>query len=366
VVLPPLLVLDAAVTDYGPPVTVWGVLAAVAGCLPLVLRARLPFLALAPVITAGILLVLWALEPGNTVVLIPVVALADYAAAGDRRRSLWMAVAVIPCVVVSIVPFADDHGDLLELVVRNTVICFLAIAVGDVAGARRDAVRRLVAVREEQAQRRLSEERLAIAREVHDVVAHAMVAINVQAGVAAHLLERDPEHARAALRDIKAASGSALADLRATLAVLRGGAEEGGTPTRPVAGLADLEDLTAGLRAAGVRVDLDVGALPALSPAVDAAAYRIVQEALTNVLRHAGACAVRVRVAQDGGDLRLEVVDDGAGAGGGNGGGAGHGLRGMRERAAVLGGEVVSGPAPEGGWRVLARLPAGAPAGARA
>ena len=355
VLLPPLLVADAAITkDHGPDVTVLGALAAVVGCLPLVLRARLGFAVLGPLITAGIILILWQLEPGNTVVLIPMVALVELAARGDRRRSLWTGLAVVPCVFVSVLPFADDSAELFGVVVRNLALCLLAIAVGDVARSRRQAVERAVAQREEEARRRLGEERLRIARDIHDVVAHAMVAINVQAGVAAHLIDREPEQAHSALRAIKATSGEALADLRATLGVLRG--DDGEAPVRPAAGLGDLDELAAALRAAGVRVDLDVEDVGDVPAAVHAAGYRIVQEALTNVLRHAGASSVRVSAARDGGEVRLEVADDGTGAGAG--GGSGNGLRGMRERAAALNGTLESGPAERGGWRVLARLPA--------
>jgi signal transduction histidine kinase len=345
VVLPPILVADAALSDGGPAVSAPGVLAAVVGCLPLLLRRRLSFPALFPVLTAGIVLVLFALEPGNTVVLIPMVALVELAARGNRRRSLWMAAAVVPCVFVSVVGFADDAAELFSLLVRNSALCLLAIAVGDVDRSRREALA-------EEARRRLGEERLQIAREVHDVVAHALVAINVQAGVAAHLVDRDAEQARAALRAIKDSSGGALADLRAALGVLRAG---DGAATRPAAGLGDLDELAAGLRAAGVRVEVDVGDVAAVPAAVQAAGYRIVQEALTNVLRHARATVARVSVTREDGALRVEVLDDGVGTGGS--GGSGNGLRGMRERAAALSGTLETGPVDPRGWRVLARLP---------
>jgi signal transduction histidine kinase len=355
-VLPPLLVLDAALTSDGPRVTVLGALAAVVGCLPLVLRRRLGFLALAPLLTAGIVLTLWRLEPGNTVVLIPMVALVELAERGDRRRTLWIAVAVVPCVVVSIAPFADDAAELVSLVIRNVALCLLALAIGDVARSRREAVERLLSAREADARRRLGEERLRIARDVHDVVAHAMVAINVQAGVAAHLIDRDPQQAQSALRDIKATSGEALTNLRAALGVLRAG--EDGAPVAPATGLHDLEELAGRLRAAGVRVDVEVADIADVPTAVQTAGYRIVQEALTNVLRHANATAARVSVAREDGALRVEVVDDGLGAGARGPGGSGNGVRGMRERAAALSGTLESGPADPRGWRVLARLPA--------
>jgi signal transduction histidine kinase len=353
-VLPPVLVLDAALSDNpDKPVTAVGVLTAVVACLPLVVRRRLPFVALSLLITAGIVLVLWRLEPGNTVVLIPAVALAELATRTERRRLVRIAVGVTPCVMVSILPFADDAAEFFDLVLRNTAFCFLALAAGDAVRSRREAVERAAAVSEQQALRRMGEERLRIARDVHDVVAHAMVEINVQAGVAAHLIDRDPAQARSALRHIKAASGEALSDLRATLGVLRGSE---GAPVEPAAGVKDLEALGAGLRAAGVSVTFAVDPLPPGAAGLQAVVYRIVQEALTNVLRHADATEVAVRVAQDGEAIDVEVRDDGTGTAGA--GGAGQGLRGMRERAAAAGGTVDYGPVPDGGWRVAARLPA--------
>ena len=360
--LPPVLVLDAAIaTEHGKPITVAGVLSAVVACLPLVVRSRVPFAVLAPLLTAGIVLTLALLEPGDTVFLIPAVALADIAMRVDRRRTIRIGLLTVPCVVVSVLPFAESTAELFSIVLRNVAYCFVALAAGDAVRSRREAVERAGAASEEEALRRLGEERLRIAREVHDVVAHAMVAINVQSGVAAHLLDRDPEQARSALREIKAASGAALTDLRATLGVLRD--PDGAAPVAPAADLSALDDLAAGLRAAGVRVELDVDDLDRVGSAVHAAAYRIVQEALTNVLRHAPtASAVDVRVGVEGDELALAVQDDGAAAGAPGSGG--NGVRGMRERAEALGGSLEAGPRPEGGWRVAARLPLAAPVAA--
>lgn len=343
-VLPPVLVSDAALE--GGTVTALGVLGTVAGCLPLVLRGRLPFALFAPLLTAGIVLVLFSVDPGNTVVVIPMVALADLAARGERRRSVWIAVFVLPCVVAGVLPFADDAHEAVAIVVRSYAFCLLALAAGDIVRARREEAQR-------SAVARLGEERLRIAQEVHDVVAHAMVAINVQAGVAAHLLDRDAEQARSALREIKTVSGDALTDLRGTLGVLRD--PDGTAPVAPSSGLHDLDELAAGLRAAGVDVTLAVADLPRVPAAVHAAGYRIVQEALTNVLRHARASSVRVEVAPaDGDSVRIEVVDDGAGS---HGWASGNGTRGMHERAAALAGSLDAGPGATGGWCVSARLP---------
>ena len=184
------------------------------------------------------------------------------------------------------------------------------------------------------------------------MVAHAMVAINVQAGVAAHLLDQDTEQAREALLHIKRTSGDALNDLRATLGVLRD--PEQAAPIGPAAGLDDLDDVASQLRAAGIEVTVDVPTIAVPTP-VGAASYRIVQEALTNVLRHARATRASVVVRVDADAVSIVVADDGTGNGGS--GGAGAGVRGMRERATALGGTLDAGPGADGGWRVEAWLP---------
>jgi signal transduction histidine kinase len=355
-VVPPILILDAATSSGGKPITVVSVLAAFAGCLPLVVWRRVRFQVMFPLVTAGIILVLWQLHPPNTVVIIPMIALFELALSGDRRRSLWMGVATAPCVFVSCVPFQGSEN-LASLVIRNLALCLLAIAGGDVVRSRKLSAERAVAALEQETLRRVGEERLRIGREIHDVVAHAMTAINVQAGVAAHLLERDPRQAYDALRNIKSTSGAALSDLRATLDVLRDPSQA--APLGPPAGLDDIVELTGGLRAAGVNVEIDAEAAADVPAAVQSAGYRIVQEALTNIARHAeGASKARVKVRRVPGAVAIEVVDDGSvtptharpGA-------AGNGVRGMRERAAVLGGTLEAGPAESGGWRVRARLP---------
>lgn len=358
-VVPVVLVFDAAVSSDGKPITVLSVLVAFVGCLPLALRRRVSFPILAPLLTAGIILVLWQLHPASTVVVIPMVALFELGLSGDRRRSLWISLAVVPCVVVSVVPFASTSS-LASIVVRNLALCLLAIAAGDVLRSKHVAAQRTSAAREQETLRRVGDERLRIAREIHDVVAHAMTAINVQAGVAAHLLERDPGQAYGALRNIKRTSGDALDDLRATLGVLRDPTQT--APIGPSAGLHDLGPLTDGLTAAGVAVDLDVEPLVDLPASVHSAGYRIVQEALTNVARHADATSAQVCVRRASGAVAIEVADDGTGAAKPSDGAPGNGLRGMRERAAALGGTLDAAPVSAGGWRVRARLPVVPPA----
>jgi len=210
---------------------------------------------------------------------------------------------------------------------------------------------------EAESRRRAYEQRLQIAREVHDVVGHGLAVINMQAGVALHVLERRPEQARVALEAIRQASKESLDEVRATLAVFR--EPEGGRQAEP--GLRQLEGLVAAMAEHGLPVELVVTGEPSgLPAAVDLAGYRIVQESLTNVVRHAGAGRATVRVAYEPGRVVVEVTDDGRSRGGTRRRAAGHGIAGMRERAAALGGELAAGPRPEGGFRVLARLPAGA------
>jgi signal transduction histidine kinase len=218
----------------------------------------------------------------------------------------------------------------------------------------------------EAARRREGEERLLVARELHDVLAHNISLINVQAGVALHLLDAQPDHARPALTAIKDVSREALAELRSALEVLRRNGEST-SPRAPTAGLRDLGGLLERTRATGLEVRLDTsGAAKALPPSIDLAAFRIVQEALTNVVRHSDARHVTVRLAYGDDDLTVRVDDDGrtpagpdfTGSTGGSHAASG-GIVGMRERVRALGGTFEAGPGPGRGFRVSARLPIG-------
>jgi signal transduction histidine kinase len=288
------------------------------------------------------------------------VALYTVAVSGDRRRSLLAGAVAVPWSAAlgwfAAEPPSAPAAEMLWPVA--------AVLLGEVVRGRRELrseyaaqQARAVAEREREAVRRVAQERLRIARDVHDVVAHTMAAVNVQMGVAAAALDRRPDAARAALDQARASSREALRELRASVAVLR---EAGvGTPAGPAPGLAELDRLAARAAAAGLRVTLrrETGdrQLPAV---VELTAYRIIQEALTNVIRHAGAGAATVSVTGTAGALLVEVTDDGAGAAAGTRPGArGYGLLGMAERAAALGGRVEHGPLPGGGFRVAAVLP---------
>ncbi|MEU8079130.1 sensor histidine kinase [Catellatospora citrea] len=202
--------------------------------------------------------------------------------------------------------------------------------------------------------RRVGDERLRIAREVHDVVAHHISLINVQAGVALHLLDDDPEQARTALAAIKTASRDTLRELRATLGVLRGVDEQ--APRSPAPSIDRLDELVERFAGAGLRVDVRVTGTPRELPTpVDLAAYRIVQESLTNVHRHAGVDHAQVTIGYDADELVVDVTDRGRGGDTADG----NGLSGIRERVASLGGTVAIGPRAEGGFTVCAVLPTG-------
>ena len=208
--------------------------------------------------------------------------------------------------------------------------------------------------RHEAARRQASEERLGIARDLHDVVAHSLSLINVQAGVALELMDQRPEQVRTALTAIKHASREALVDVQSVLDSLRRPGEE--VPRAPAPSLRDVGELVRRAEATGLAVDMRATPM-ALPHGVDAAGYRIVQEALTNVVRHADASSVSVRIGAEEGDLVIDVEDDGAGRPDDQAPGGGSGIRGMAERAAALGGQLTAGRRAGRGFGVRARLP---------
>jgi signal transduction histidine kinase len=261
-------------------------------------------------------------------------------------------------------------------VVGNMAVFTVAWAFGIALRARRETLDLRLREAEERANterqstaRVLAEERLRIAQELHDVVAHSMSVIAVQAGVGAHVLADRPDQARAALEAISTTSRGTLTEMRRLLGVLRD--SDGERDHAPAPGLADMPQLVDDVRNAGVPVTLNVeGSSVCVNAGVELSAYRVVQEALTNVIKHAGApTRVDVNVKYLPGSLAVEVVDDGRGAGAlpsVNGGHldngfveSGHGLVGMRERVELWGGELAVGPVSGGGYRVKALLPYG-------
>jgi signal transduction histidine kinase len=354
--------IDSEICKNGHGISLTGALAALALTLPLLWRTRAPLLVLA-LVTVGVFLTLDTLRPADAISLPPMVALYTAASHGDRRRSLLLSLLYVPVPGLTMVLFFDTSFFQAQTVTYGALLV-AAVATGDGVRSKRNYHARAESERAAESERRVAEERVRIARDVHDVVAHAMVAINVQAGVAAHVLDRRPEQARTALTEIKRVSGEALSDLRATLGVLRDD-DTISAPVRPADSLPQLEALAAPLRAAGIAVDVRV-ADAAVPAQVGATAYRIVQEALTNVLRHAGARHAEIRVDVRAADVEVEVCDDGAavpapGAASDHAAGSGNGLRGMAERAAAIGGVLEAGSRDSGGWRVHAVLPLSAP-----
>nr|WP_231747518.1 sensor histidine kinase [Auraticoccus cholistanensis] len=224
----------------------------------------------------------------------------------------------------------------------------VAALAGLLTRARRLARER---ARREELRQSADAERLRIAREVHDLVGHSLSVITMQAGVALHVVNRRPEQAEESLRAIRQTGLEAMAELRSTLAVFR----DGGGPTEPPAGLERLPALVEQLRAAGREVDLDLPDLGPLPPTVSHAVYRIVQESLTNVGRHAPGAAARVELRRTGRELQVAVRDRGPVRAGAPV--AGHGIAGMAERARALGGTLEVGAPADGGVLVQARIP---------
>ena len=280
------------------------------------------------------------------------------AATSGHRRAAWAVIAVGYLCSVWLAPLAygNPTGSLAFALALAGWLAVLVIAA-EVVRLRRERTVETRATRALDARRRASEERLQMARDLHDVIGHNISLINVQAAVGLDLLDTDPEQARAALAAIKAVSKDALDELRTMLAGLRQDNEE--APRAPAPGLGRLGELVEVTRAAGIPVTLQtVGEARSLPAAVDLAAYRIVQESLTNVARHAGQATATVRLVHGRDGLDIEVCDvGGVPATSGSFLGTGSGIAGMRERADALGGRLEAGPRPGGGFAVTAHLP---------
>lgn len=295
--------------------------------------------------------------------------LASYQVASRlaRRLSVPIVTASAAALLVSRLVAATSTGNLAMAAQSIEFLLPMAAAwfVGDSVAARRryqaglaEQAERERAAEAERERQEVREERVRIARELHDVVAHALAVVTVQAGVGRRLMEKRPEDAAGALESIEAIGRTAQDELRVVLGLLR---DEGiaEAALSPAPRLADLKDLVETVRASGTPVELhlaDIG--HQLSPALELSVYRVVQEALTNVVKHAPKARARVDIAVSDTDVRLEVVDDGSPAGCEEQAVLpGHGIAGMRERIGAFGGSLAAGPRPEGGFRVLAEIP---------
>ena len=336
-------------------------------------RRRLPGTTLVAmaVIQAGLLAL--RVQPSANF-LAEMVAPYSVALYGSRRVRLATGVGAGVALVVAALPTGLPSYE------RSSTVALLLAGIGAwMAGAtlrgRRahvaeleDRTVRLERERELEASRAVAEERLRIARELHDVVAHNLSVVVVQAQAAQRTIDRDADRARTVVESIERTGREALDEMRQLLGVLRGGAgvepddEEAGS-YGPQPGLERVEELVAQVRSAGVPAELWLEGTPRpLGPAMELSAFRIVQEALTNVIKHAGAAHAEVLVRYGEREVELTVSDDGRGAAAALGtergaAGSGHGLVGMRERVALFDGELTAGPRPGGGYQVRARLP---------
>jgi signal transduction histidine kinase len=346
----------------------WSVAFTMGITLPLVLRRRYPFAVINAVgITAAVYNIIDI--PPDPYTLTFAILVAVYSVAAYARQPLAVTAAVISVVALVLLnlPVMADQNDYADVVNQ-----FLLLGGGWIAGQNTRYRRRqaeLLRERAERAEREqrehervaILEERGRLAREIHDVIAHSVGVIAVQAGAARAVAEQRPDQARQALADIEGVSKDTLVELRRTLGALRAAGQE--TELRPAPGLAVLDDLVEQVRRAGVRVSVrEEGAGRALPPGVDLSAYRVIQEALTNTVKHSGSPTAQVTICYGESALEVLVTDDGGRrspdrvAGGNGGPPGGHGLIGMRERVAMLGGEFEAG-ATETGFSVRARFP---------
>jgi signal transduction histidine kinase len=360
-----VLVLAASWTGAGPPwitsprpldAVAVGLVGVVAGALAL--RRRYPISVLV-VLNAVALAWSAAQYPGALVLLTPLIACYTLAALRGWRWGLAGAVVTALGALVAIrLAFgaADPAGTNISAVLMAANAGAAGTAVGyyrALLTTTRAQLAHQAQTHQEQARHRAVEERLRIARELHDVFGHTMATISVQAGVGIHLLETRPAQAVESLTTIKQVSDQGLTDVKIILGVLRAD-DDPDQPRTPRGGLAQLDALLSPVRAAGVQPRLTVaGSARPLPAAVDLAVYRIIQEALTNVLRHARARTVELDVSYEPAQVVIRIRDDGTGTDGQDG----HGISGMRERAVALSGQFTAGPHPDGGFQVRCALP---------
>jgi signal transduction histidine kinase len=366
------LLFQLVITRQAPKVsgTAWdtaGWVAYTGAALATLLRRRLPRATLAAVLVIAVAAL--CLRAGGGMTFLVVMALYSVVTVSSRRASL-----VVTSLVASAILAANLVGGG-EMVVPSAIGSVAFVLLGWLAGENTRASRAYAsqqaeraaeqaaaaeAAQAEQVRRALADERAEIARELHDIVAHAMSVIAVRSGVARMVIDTDPEQAREALTIIETTTRRSLREMRLLVGVLRDAGDHA-AELSPVPGLGDLDRLVATMAEAGVAVDVHIdGTARALPPAADLSAYRIVQEALTNVVRHAGPTRARVQIGYRSDEVSIEVTDDGPSGPGSPPGiprtGRGHGLIGMRERAALFGGQLAAGPCAAG-FRVEASLP---------
>ncbi len=336
---------------------------AAAAFLPLALRRRLPWLALGITFPSALVYTInpW---PPAIVILGPAIAMYSLAAASARRRILVVAGPVIGLVaLIALITFSTNLRWAMEAIMVFALLATAAL-LGETTRNRRAYIAQVEEraveaerTREQEASRRVDEERIRIAREVHDIVAHTLSIVTVQAGAAEMLLPDQPEKARESVMNIRKAGKQAMGELRSLLDLLRTSEPE--ACLAPQGDLGQISVLVHSVREAGVFVDVDVrGDLSIVPTAVSVSAYRIVQEALTNVVRHAEVKHAVVRLEITDHDLTVEVTDEGKGLSGTAADDTGgHGVRGMLERTEAHGGTFAMGPFAEGGVQVQATIP---------
>ena len=335
-------------------------------CAPLAWRRRAPFAVLVVVfgVTLAWVYSMWPIDQqgpfeGFVAIMIAIYTAAAYTSGGEAVAT--GAVTTVGLLVGVITGAAG--GESAGNVIPFTLWIVAAYVIGRVFRRRQlvaaelgDRVSRLEQEREQQARQAVAEERERIARELHDVIAHSVSVMVVQAGAGERVLNDDPERAREAFRSIRETGSEALEEMRRLLGLLR--QKDDALSLAPQPSIARLGVLVEEVRAAGLPTELKVEGEPkTLAPGIELSAYRIVQEALTNIRKHAGAASASIRVRYAEHEVVLEVDDNGNGNLATNGGGRGHGLIGMRERAALYGGTLEAGPRPDGGFHIRATLP---------
>jgi signal transduction histidine kinase len=358
-------------TVAGPRVVQRGPLILLLACVPIVVLARWPLPVLG-LVTAGAAIIAGAGVPSLPFGVLLGLALYFSALGLPRPKSIALAVAIAAALGVAIVysEFTAVQPQVAGEMVENFVPLAGAWFIADSVAARRRYHSGLAAQVERERAAEVREERVRIAREMHDVVAHALAVITVQAGVGRCLAGSRPEEAISALGSIETIGRTAQDELRVVLGLLRDGedGEAGTAPLAPPPKLIDVKDLADTVRASGVSVELRMeGTGRQLSPSLELSIYRVVQEALTNIVKHAPGARAVTELTVSAGKVRLDVRDDGgpggraAGRAGGRAPradpGTGHGIVGMRERIGAFGGWLVAGPVTEGGFRVTAEVP---------